>query len=62
MNWKKKTLKQISSIFLGCLVLCLVACTSKPSGKESRVNTLPYYSEATFTPHWMNKDDDKLNN
>lgn len=29
--------------------------------KESRVDELPYYSEANFTPHWFVEDSDSLN-
>lgn len=29
---------------------------------ESRVSTLPYYEEATFTPRWLNPADSILNN
>ena len=33
-----------------------VSCvTPKEEKKESRVNALPYYREATFTPVWMKK-------
>lgn len=30
--------------------------------KTSRVTTLPFYSEATFTPHWLEVDSDSLAN
>ncbi len=30
--------------------------------KMSRVTTLPFYSEATFTPHWLETDSDSLAN
>ncbi|GGD23966.1 SCO family protein [Hyunsoonleella pacifica] len=29
--------------------------------KQGRVTTLPFYNEATFTPHWFNVEDEKLN-
>lgn len=28
--------------------------------KDSRVSTLPYYSEATFTPHWLSPESKEL--
>ena len=46
-----------SSIIL--LLICFVACKQTESNK-SRVETLPYYNEATFTPHWIAPDDDTL--
>ncbi|SDF56377.1 SCO family protein [Cellulophaga baltica] len=41
------------------LLLCFVACKQIEPNK-SRVETLPYYNEATFTPHWMLQNDDAL--
>lgn len=48
--------------FYGCLVVVLFAACSeeKQTHKESRVGTLPYYSEATFTPHWFSPESDSL--
>ena len=40
----------IISIFL--VVLCLFSCQSEIS-KTSRVDKLPYYQDALFTPHWF---------
>ncbi|RME05868.1 MAG: SCO family protein, partial [Bacteroidetes bacterium] len=34
------------------ILLTVAACQSKQE-KLSRVNTLPYYSDATFTPQWL---------
>lgn len=44
------------------LILLLgVACQqSTPKEKESRVATLPYYQEATFTPVWLNSKNEDL--
>jgi protein SCO1/2 len=39
--------------------LSLLACNEIPPN-ESRVETLPYYREATFTPHWMDPNDEAL--
>jgi len=48
----------ICSLFL---VLNLVSsCKSEKLENQSRVNHLPYYQEATFTPHWFAPDSDSL--
>nr|WP_052519873.1 SCO family protein [Nonlabens ulvanivorans] len=51
-----------------CNVILITSCGSKeqnpdPVGEQvvSRVATLPYYKEATFTPHWFSKESDSLN-
>ena len=42
-------------------ILFLVSCADeRPTPKESRVETLPYYSEATFTPHWFSSESEEL--
>lgn len=38
-----------------------IACNEAQSNK-SRVETLPFYDEATFTPHWIAPDDNALDN
>ena len=46
-----------------CLIFVwfLASCTEeKPTPKESRVATLPYYSDATFTPNWFSAGNDEL--
>jgi len=40
-------------------ILLLAACTREQT-KQSRVATLPFYNEATFTPHWLDPDDPAL--
>jgi protein SCO1/2 len=51
--------------FIAVILLVLVSCTEQKSTetvkKESRVSELPYYNEASFTPHWFSIDDDSLN-
>ncbi len=43
--------------------LLLLGCNkTKNEVVESRVNNLPYYSEATFTPHWFSPENDSLKN
>ncbi len=51
MNWmmKKYSLVVVNTLFL---ILFLSCKTDKKTG--SRVTELPYYTEATFTPLWMN--------
>ncbi len=57
MNWKKKlySIKSCSIIFL-CLFL---GCKQKEN-KTSRVDVLPYYKDASFTPFWLDFDDEDL--
>jgi protein SCO1 len=48
-----------SNISILLSIFILVACNdSKPN--KSRVETLPFYSEATFTPHWIAPNDEIL--
>ncbi len=52
--------------FYTIIIFCLLfsACTNnQPNNKkESRVVNLPYYKEATFTPHWFSSNDENLKN
>lgn len=50
--------KLINGLLLLAVAL-LVACEGEPE-KESRVEVLPYYNEATFTPHWLQPGDAAL--
>ena len=43
-------------------VFCVGCKDSNTKEKTSRVAALPYYAEATFTPNWLNANDEKLNN
>lgn len=45
-----------NNIFLLLSILGLAACQETPEN-TSRVETLPFYNEATFTPHWISADD-----
>ena len=59
MNWKMKMFSLKSKTILFLAWISLVAC--KESGQnDSRVDTLPFYNEATFTPHWILADDESL--
>lgn len=56
MTWIMK----LYNILISSLVFFLLfACSEKPV-KDSRVERLPYYQEATFTPHWLTDNDPKL--
>ncbi|MFT4780369.1 MAG: protein SCO1/2 [Psychroserpens sp.] len=49
-------------IILSCLlVVSFIACKdSNTQEKTSRVDMLPYYAEATFTPNWLDGEDESL--
>jgi protein SCO1/2 len=59
MAWKMKTLNMKNNIILLLSIICLVACNESQPNK-SRVTTLPFYNEATFTPHWISPHDEIL--
>lgn len=40
-------------------MICWMACNESKSN-QSRVTTLPFYNEATFTPHWFSPNDEIL--
>ncbi len=42
-----------------CIALLLTGCVQHAE-KQSRVDTLPYYNDADFTPHWFASNDDSL--
>ena len=47
-------------------IISMIACNELPPSstkvnqKSSRIAALPYYQEATFTPHWFSSDSDSL--
>ncbi|MBQ4821890.1 SCO family protein [Aquimarina sp. MMG016] len=41
------------------LMICLIAC-NESKHNQTRVKTLPFYNEATFTPHWILPNDEAL--
>lgn len=59
MVWKITTFNMENNIILFLLIISLVAC-NQSSQKDSRVVTLPFYNEATFTPHWLSPNDEVL--
>jgi len=48
-----------SKITFCLLLMSLLACNKSPVN-ESRVEVLPFYNEATFTPHWILSDEEVL--
>ncbi len=48
----------IRIIFL--LGLVIASCQNKSDSKVKVAESLPYYDEATFTPHWLSRDDSAL--
>ena len=54
-----KNVKKYSFLFL--LILVFIGCQKKKKEDiTSRVDELPYYNEASFTPKWMNSKNEKL--
>lgn len=63
MNWKKKlyNIKDNSILILSLFIL--IGCKNEKNEViESRVEVLPFYNEASFTPKWFSKDNDSLKN
>lgn len=48
-----------NNIILFIAIMSLVACM-EVAQNDSRVEILPFYDEATFTPHWIASNDDVL--
>lgn len=40
-------------ILLMGIILLMISCKERPQKKESRVSTLPFYNESSFTPNWL---------
>ena len=66
MNCKMKPYSTKSNICVFFLLIFLIGCTQNTSTKrhtkESRVATLPYYEDPSFTPKWLTPDSDSLKN
>ncbi|MDX6747136.1 SCO family protein [Polaribacter sp. PL03] len=57
----KKLKKRVSSFLLLLIIVTTISC--KNTEKEvvlSRVDALPYYNEASFTPKWVNAKSEEL--
>lgn len=55
----KKYNFQIEAAFI-MLTILIASCSEKKEEKSSRVDSLPYYSEASFTPQWISPQDPSL--
>ena len=55
MDWKKRRLRISKVVGFGLVVMSLLAACkdSTVSEKSSRVVSLPYYQDASFTPNWL---------
>lgn len=60
MGLKMKKFNMKSKITLIALILISVLSCKEPSQTDGRVEYLPYYNEATFTPHWIEPSDKSL--
>ena len=59
MDWMMKKFNMKTDLLL--LVSVIIFCGCQSNGeKSSRVDRLPYYNEATFTPLWLNEGDKAL--
>ena len=60
MNWIMKLCNFHLTSSLALLILLFVSCNNDTTKYGSRVEHLPYYNEATFTPHWLSPNDNEL--
>lgn len=58
MNYKMKLFR---SKYLVLILLGLASCKEEGTQNGSRVEELPYFDEASFTPQWISSDSDSLN-
>ena len=56
MDWKMKISTMKIKFSLLIVLVNLISCT-QPASNESRVERLPFYNEATFTPRWVPSGD-----
>ncbi|OBX24242.1 MULTISPECIES: SCO family protein [Bizionia] len=54
---KLYSIRKFSGLVL--IAIFILSCEQKKE-TTSRVSTLPFYSEASFTPHWLASDSDEL--
>lgn len=58
MNWKMKKFNiKTSGLWIVAFVV-IISCNK--TNNDSRVDVLPYYNEASFTPHWLQPNSKKL--
>ncbi len=61
MELKMKLFNIQTSIWICILGLCLASCVEEVEVENgSRVDHLPFYNEATFTPQWIEPGDQRL--
>lgn len=53
-------MKKYNLIIIAILTLVVLNCKEKVEEKSSRVDGLPYYSDASFTPHWLDSKSEAL--
>ncbi|MCL7764667.1 SCO family protein [Polaribacter sp. Z014] len=57
----KKLQKRVSRFFLLLIIVISISCkNTKKETVLSRVDALPYYNEASFTPKWIDANSDEL--
>ncbi len=59
MNWRMNWYNMQTKLFLLLVMLLFLACKDQQE-KTSRVEVLPHYTEATFTPLWLKDHPDSL--
>jgi protein SCO1/2 len=56
-----RKLQKILNRFFLLLIVIIISCKNKKKEEFlSRVNTLPYYNDASFTPKWIDSKNDEL--
>jgi protein SCO1/2 len=56
-----RKLQKILNRFFLLLIVIIISCKNKKKEEfSSRVNTLPYYNDASFTPKWIGFKNDEL--
>ena len=55
-NGKNNRLPVVQSILVGLLCFVFLSCHSPSNQPSIAVDTLPYYSDPGFTPHWKNTE------
>jgi protein SCO1/2 len=56
-----RKLQKMSNRFFLLLIVIIISCKNKKKEEFlSRVNTLPYYNNASFTPKWIGSKNNKL--
>ncbi len=59
MVWRMKVFKMKNRILIVFTIIGLISCNKSQTDK-CMAETLPFYNEATFTPHWIKPNDKSL--